>query len=66
MATSSACVHGDGCDGGVDGSWTFRLHGYGETCRHAAGDGVSVSEIFHLAILSWRDVDRAGQVDRFI
>lgn len=54
MVTSWACVHGDGCDGGVDGSWPCHPRGYDEAFLHAAGDGVSGSEIDLLVILSWQ------------
>jgi len=63
MVTSWACVHGDGCDGGVDGSWTFLPRGYDEISLYATGAEVSGSETFHLVILSWRTTDKDGMVD---
>jgi len=63
MVTSWACVHGDGCDGGVDVRRIFRPRGYDETCRLAAGDGVNGTEIDLPVILSWGSKDRGGKVD---
>jgi len=50
MGTFLACVHGGGCDGDVDESWTYHPHGCDEVCLYATGGEASESEICRLVI----------------